>query len=286
MFVAIRDGMLRHVSESDPFGALEQLGLNSVEIAIDRDMNVGAFQREEGVPHNLASAEGRAALKEALDARGIGVCGLLMSNDFASDDREGEVEWLLRACEAAVELGAPAVRVDFIPRQQMAEEDLIARGAEIINKVLAETSTPDVGIENHGNTSNREEFLEKIFAAVTSDRLGLTLDSGNFYWWGYPLDDVYRIMERFRGRVKHTHIKNIKYPAEQRNVHREMGWKYGDYVSPIYDGDVDHARVVSILRDAGYDRDLTIEDESLGRFPPADWPQILKKDADYLKSLL
>ena len=286
MFVSIRDCMLSHTGISDPFEALEALGLSSVEVAISGEMKVGAFLRDGATPHSLASEEDTQLLAELLSANGVTVCGLLMANDFSNDDRQAEVEWLRRACEAAEALGAPAVRIDLIPRKQMDDDSFIERSAGVINEALSLTSGVELGIENHGNTSNREDFLEKIFDAVGSDRLGLTLDSGNFYWWGHPLDDVYRIMDRFKGRVKHTHIKNIKFPPELRNVQREIGWKYGEYVSPIYEGDVDHARVVSILEEAGYDRGLTIEDESLGKFSPAQFKEVLKKDADYLKSLL
>jgi len=286
MFVAIRDGMLSHTGIPDPFEALKALGLSSVEVAIDREMNVGAFRKDAGTPHSLASLDDAMAFKELLSRQGVTVCGLLMANDFSNDDRQAEVQWLKKACEAANALGAPVVRIDLIPRTQMDDDSFIKRSAEIICEALSLTSEVELGIENHGNTSNREDFLEKIFEAVDSERVGLTLDSGNFYWWGHPLDDVYRIMERFSDRVKHTHIKNIKFPPETRNVQREIGWKYGEYVSPIYEGDVDHARVVSILKKAGYDRGLTIEDESLGKFTPQQFLDVLKKDADYLKSLL
>jgi len=76
-----------------------------------------------------------------------------------------------------------------------------------------------------------------------------------------------------------------------------MGYEYARYVSPIYEGDIDHRKLVESLRKAGYEEDLCIEDESLeedlciedeslGKFSPKDWPKILKKDAEFLKELL
>jgi hypothetical protein len=50
------------------------------------------------------------------------------------------------------------------------------------------------------------------------------------------------------------------------NEQRQMGYEYGKYVCPIPEGDIDHAKVVGLLKAAGYDRDLCIEDESLGKF--------------------
>jgi len=143
-----------------------------------------------------------------------------------------------------------------------------------------------LAIENHGKHGNNPEFLRTVIKEVNDDRLGLTLDSGNFYWFGFPLEEVYNIFEEFASLVRHTHIKNIKYPEDIRTVKREMGYSYGDYVSPIYEGDVDHRRFVDSLRKVNYTEDLCIEDESLGKYPPEEILEIMKKDVEYLKGLL
>ena len=102
---------------------------------------------------------------------------------------------------------------------------------------------------------------------VGSDQLGLTLDCANFYWWGHPVKDLYPIYEKFAPRVVHTHCKSIRYPDDKKNVRREMGWEYGKYNCPIYEGDLDFKRIVKILRKANYRGDLCVEDESLGKYP-------------------
>ena len=122
-----------------------------------------------------------------------------------------------------------------------------------------------------------------MFAGVGSPRLGLTLDTGNFYWFGHPLSKVYQLYEMFAPRVFHTHIKSIGYPAEEREKQREVGWQYGKYHGPIYEGDIDFARVIAILKKAGYTNDLCIENESLGRAKDA--PAVLEKEVALLKKL-
>jgi sugar phosphate isomerase/epimerase len=58
-------------------------------------------------------------------------------------------------------------------------------------------------------------------------------------------------------------------------------------VSPIPDGDIDHAKLVGFLKAVGYDRDFTIEDESLGKFAAGEERlNVLRRDAEYLKSIL
>ena len=123
------------------------------------------------------------------------------------------------------------------------------------------------GIENHGFQGNDPEFLTGLLLDVDSPRLGLTLDSATSTGEGWPLSRVYEIFEQFAPVVKHTHIKNIAYPPEIRETQREIGYEYGKYVSPIHQGDIDHTRYFAALR-SGYDRDLCLEDESLGKYTP------------------
>ena len=126
-------------------------------------------------------------------------------------------------------------------------------------------------VENHGTTTNDPVFLNALFEKVGSKRLGLTLDTGNFYWFGHPLSKVYELYETFAPRVFHTHCKSIRYPAAEREKQRPMGWKYDQYTCPLGEGDIDFARVAAILHKAGYHNDLCIEDESLYfRKPSAD----------------
>ena len=287
MYVSIRDCMLPASGLSDPFQALAALGLDSVELAVGKDVEVGTFSAERGRPFALGRPQGRGDLKALLAERGVSVSALLMANNFTGENYHDEVSALVTTCEAAEELGIPAVRVDMVlGNADMPEEQFVRRCADAVRTALHATSTVDIGVENHGDTSNRPELLDKVFSAAGDGRFGLTLDSGNFYWYGHPLDRVYEIMETYAGRVHHTHIKNISYPADMRNVQREVGYKYGEYVCPIYEGDIDHARVVEILRAGGYERGLTVEDESLGKFPPEQQAEILKKDVEHLAGLL
>ena len=143
----------------------------------------------------------------------------------------------------------------------------------------------DLGIENHGFQGNDPDFIEGLLARVDSPRLGLTLDSGNFYWRGWPLSKVYAIFEQFAPVVKHTHIKNIAYPPEMRETQREMGYEYGKYVCPIHEGDIDHARYIAILHSAGYDRDICLEDKSFGKYTPEQRQANLRAAADFFRPI-
>ena len=100
-----------------------------------------------------------------------------------------------------------------------------------------------------------------------------------------PLDKLYGIFERFAPKAFHTHCKSIRYPEDRKNVQRPMGWEYGKYCCPIYEGDIDFQRVTAILRRADYRGDLCIEDESLGKFPESERADVVKKEVDLLRNL-
>ncbi len=84
----------------------------------------------------------------------------------------------------------------------------------------------------------------------------------------------------------HTHCKSIRYPDDKKNVRRDIGWEYGKYNCPIYEGDLDFKRIVKILRKANYRGDLCVEDESLGKYPENEQADILRKEIALLKGLV
>ena len=68
---------------------------------------------------------------------------------------------------------------------------------------------------------------------------------------------------------------------------REGGWKYEEYVAPLYEGDIDHAVVLGLLQEAGYTGDVCIEDESLSHFEEGTARvAVLEKDVAYVKALI
>jgi len=159
----------------------------------------------------------------------------------------------------------------------------VERAASSVEECLKRVGKLGVSlaVENHGLICNDREFLRRLLGEVGPEHFGLTLDTGNFYWFGYPLREVYEIVDEFAGAVGHTHVKNAV--AEAKHARREPRQVV---MAPLREGDLDLRCVTEALRKAGYNRDLTIEDESLGRFPPEERRRILREDAQHLRSLL
>lgn len=290
MYLSIRDDILHAAGYPSLAAGLKALDIPGIELFVRRDNTVPALSLDGSPRLNLCDASQLAELKGQLSSTAARVSALCMDNDFNAPDRQGEIDWVVRTARAAASLGAPVVRIDAIMsgERHLPLEERQAIVAAAISDVLEATPDLDVdfGIENHGFQGNDPEFLLGLLERVDSTRLGLTLDSGNFYWRGWPLSRVYQIFEEFAPVVKHTHIKNIAYPAEIREVQREMGYEYGKYVSPIHEGDIDLARYIQILRAAGYERDICLEDESLGRYATEARQANLKAAVDYFRPII
>jgi sugar phosphate isomerase/epimerase len=214
-----------------------------------------------------------------------------MSNNFNNKELEEELNWAIRCIKFAEELEIEVVRIDAIMENEknLPLEEAKKKAIECLRYILEKTKDTKVelGIENHGVHGNNPDFISGILKEINSQRLGVTLDTGNFYWSGKPLEIVYEILKTLAPWTKHTHLKNIKYPEDLKNKQREIGWEYEKYVCPIFEGDIDHRKVINFLKEASYKRDLTIEDESLGKFKTQkERKEILRKDVDYLKNIL
>lgn len=290
MYASIRDGTLLGGFSSISEG-LQALGIASVELGIDREYRVAAINPTSEQPNFvLASESAVQEYKKHLEQNGVKISGILMANNFNAPDLEAELNWVAKTVQIADALGISAVRIDAIMsgEREMSLEKRQSHFAECVHKILDATASSDValGIENHGFQGNDPDFLDGVLASVGSERLGLTMDIGNFYWAGHPLDKVYEILEHFAPVAKHTHVKNIAYPEDVRNTQRQLGWEYGKYVCPIPDGDIDIAKVAGFLKNAGYDGGLVIEDECLGKFPQEERANIIKRDAEHIKNIV
>ncbi len=288
MYCSIRDCMIID-NFPTPYEGLRHLGINAVEIELSRAFEVCTLHAREKIMLN--TDEDAVAYRKHLDNLDIRPASFLTACDFSAGDQEENIRWVVRALELASILGMDNIRID----SAMARELELTFGERVelfsagLQEVLQRTSGLSVamGIENHGFQGNNLAFLLNVFRQVDSDRLGSTLDTGNFYWRGYPLSEVYGILRVLAPYAKHTHLKNIRYPEEVREKTREAGWEYETYVSPLDEGDVDHSVVLDILREAGYRGDLCIEDESLGKYPKGEARiQVLERDAAYVKGLI
>ena len=268
------------------FEALRAIGVGAVEATVDQKDSLPHLRAPEGATFSVHDAAEMGELKRRLAAEGLRISALLVATDFSGPEAARHVDWAVRAVRAARELGAAVVRIDsFTANKSLSPAQVRDNLIRSLRDVLRRTGDTgvDLAVENHGPLSNDERFLDELLAAVPDDRLGLTLDTGNFYWFGYPLNDVYRLIRKYAPRAKHTHMKNINFPPELAEQRREIGLGYKQYCCPLDEGNLDVRRIVSSLRTAGYRRDLCIEDESLFKVDVDKRLDVLRREAAALR---
>lgn len=289
MKISIRDETVPVAAGKTIFDSLRQLDLHAVEIDVKPD---GSVKHVPSTSAHGASIQSDSAVRELarrLSDEGISVSALLLTTDLSSEHPDQQVEYAVLGTRAAEILGAPAIRIDTATaNKSISDEQVRQNFIQRIGQVLKQTDGSPVGygIENHGPISNNPQFLDGVFAAVGDERLGMTLDTGNFYWYGMPLAQLYRTLEHFAPRAKHSHIKNINYPGEMMEQRRPIGYEYGKYCCPLDEGNINIARVVEILQKGGYQADLCIENEALGKYPESQRMDVLKRDVAALKRAL
>lgn len=275
--ISVRDAMIPVAEGESFFDAVRGIGVAAIELEIREDLSCPALP--------IASIKDTASiqsLRKTFADEGIRISALLLATDFSGPKAETHVAWAARVVEAAAELGVPVIRIDPLTADRaLAAEVVQERFTRRVSQLLELTRglPVDLGMENHGPIANDPAFIDGVFASIPDPRLGLTLDTGNFYWFGFSLDELYGLIDRYAFRAKHTHFKSINYPPELRAQRRPVGVDYGKYCCSLDEGNLDLIRIVGSLRRAGYRRDLCIENESLGKHPPVMRATLLQRDA-------
>lgn len=282
--LSCRDTLLKEMKKLNSWSAMKELGVTGVEVEVNPDMSCPVLYHPNK-KYSLDTELNIQVLKDELQTNGLVITSFLMHNRL--DERlEQEITWTKKVVAAAEKLGVKVIRIDVVPRSIKRQEFLpfAIRACTKLCEIAKETQI-HYGIENHGNTTNDPDFLNKLFEGVGSPQLGLTLDTANFYWYGHPINELYNIFERFAPKIFHTHCKSIRYPDDKKNIRRPMGWEYGRYTCPIYEGDIDFSKFAVILQKAKYHGDLCLENESLGKYPEQNRAEVLKKEIAFLKNI-
>jgi len=201
------------------------------------------------------------SLKRQAMVAGLKLCGLSAHQSFLSPDadvRRENIDKTIASIELAYALGIPTVRVntgrwgtskDFDelmanrgiepPLPGYEDEDGFPWVIDSLEKCLpaAEKCGVVLGLENHWGLARTAEGLLRIYDAIDSPWLGVTLDTGNF------LENPYPQLEQIAPKTTHVHAKTY---------HGGGVW---------YELDLDYARIADILRKQNYRGYVSLEYE-------------------------
>lgn len=180
----------------------------------------------------------RLAVDYGLDIRATAV-----GNDFCIPDPEAraeQVRLVKRWVDASLYLGAPILRVFAgSVREGYGEDEVFRWAVEAFRECTDYASDKGVvlALENHGGITSTSDRVARIVEAVDSEWFRVNLDVGN-----YKVDPYREIEETVRYAV-HVHAKFLDVRPDGS------------------DGRIDHAKILEILRKAGYRGYLSIEYE-------------------------
>jgi len=292
MYISIISSYLRDLGYDDVVEGCYDIGVYALELRGLPSPSV--LKDDEG-------EEERAAFLERLESNRIGVSAISIETFYF--DRYG-----MPVIPNMVEIARNVFRSPYLNTRTLylgppnetdpsiTDEEYAEKVSQELNRLLSKTVDIglEIALENHGAKDRplgvKKEFLQMLFGHVNSKRLGLTLDTGCFYWL-YPLGEYYRITEYFLPNVKNVHLKNQTFRPEQR--HRvKRGVPVSEAHDTLYDGDIDLERVVKMLKGVGYDGALCIEDHSFQKIAESkgggisEMRKIVRKDVEFVRDLL
>lgn len=187
------------------------------------------------------------ALRRQAFLRGIAISGTAVGNRFtrpAGEELDAEIREVKQWIDHTATLGSSHLRVFAgTPTKDLSEEEAFAQCTAALEECADYAAGRGVflGLENHGGIVATPEGLLRLVRAVQSRWLGINLDTGNF-----RTADPYADLARCA-----PYAVNVQYKVEIQRGSRDAPKE------PI-----DTARVIRILRDAGYQGFLTLEYEA------------------------
>jgi len=184
------------------------------------------------------------ALKQQTFRLGLDISGTAIGNDFCHPpgaERDEQLAMTREWIDYAALMGAPVIRVFAGQANKGEAEDVaIQRCVDGLNESLAYAAEKGVflALENHGGiTATPAQMMRIIDGVKDSPWFGVNFDSGNF-----NTDDPYRDLAAIAPYAINAQIKVMT----RRNGTKE---------------DTDFARVIGILKDAGYRGYIVLEYE-------------------------
>ena len=198
---------------------------------------------EAGYFHSVSMLDDPLRVVRACEQAGVKLSGLSAHCPLCRP--EISVEYLRQAIRFAAECGTTVVNTDEGPKPPWTTEDedfFLMRYTLTAAAASAEPRGIQIGLEPHQQYSRTPDGLDRIYALVDSESIGINFDTGNSYISG---QDPITWLERVKDRLIHLHAKDIS--VEQSDA--ERGQVTGTPVGcACGDGVVDWAQVVDICK--------------------------------------
>jgi sugar phosphate isomerase/epimerase len=288
MKVGIRDGYLKSMLYKDVWTAAKAIGVRRLEIEVTPELTCPNLYEADGSLHRIDEPAAVDRLRNAFKKHNLSINAFTTVIPLGGEKTPQQIQqWVTAVAQVAQHLKVPVIMMPLIARG-IEDDEFIRRAKEFVGplETVSRQTGVQLTIENLGHYLNRQEILDPILKAFDTKHVGLTLDICNMYWFGHPLPKIYELAEHFAPYVRYAHIKNVKYPDDQKQSPRPEGWEYSKYAEPVKTGDLDFKRIIGFYYRAGYRGDLTLEDDSLGKFKMPELREIHLQDIQHLHQII
>ena len=209
-----------------------------------------------------------------LQKYGIKVSQISCGNDFVQkteEDFNRQVEIVATMCRIIKDMGFNQLRIDGgWPKESVEEKDYRKLVTDGIKRVaeIAEKECVYLALDNHGRVTNDYLLQLDVFKEVGSKYLGANLDTMNYRWFGYPVEELTKIYRKIAPYALHTHMKDGISEEKYKYDKRVLG-----------EGEIPLVETIKILTEAGYTGPWCVEYEG------KDGIEGYKKSVEWLKKL-
>jgi len=284
MYIATTILLFNRLSFKQMLQILRELGLDGFELP-----HPIFYEQADWLPHPIFKGTlkpNSRTFREEIKASGLKVFAVDAENDFVQKSKtvlKRQVSGVKACIDTAVDLDCNIVRIfGGNPKSGISVEQSIRLINNSIKELVLDAEDKEVflALENDGYLTNDYNLQLKILEEINSEYLKLNIDTGNYYWYGYTLDEVENILSEMAENAIHTHLKNAR--TEMRNKKRNPGEVKFTLIS---EGDINLVEFVRRLKKTGYRGALSLEDtfEGCWDVPVDELKHVLRKDIVYLK---
>lgn len=218
----------------------------------------------------------RKEIRTIFEENGLEICCISAYTRFSTpvrEERESNIDTLVRYCELARELNSPLVRsfIGDVP-EDIKETDWLEYIPEALHSAgeRIKGSGVDVVIETHDYFSTGK-LIAQLIERAKSENIKALWDVWHPYRSGEPPEET---ISYLRNYLRHMHIKDARIIGED--------WQL---VLPG-DGDIPLKKITGLLKDTGYNGYLSFEWEKMWH-PEIPEPEIaFPRYVEYMNSII
>jgi inosose dehydratase len=218
------------------------------------------------------------ALRRELRARRLELAGAFCPVTLHDRARyDDQVRYALETSRLLADLGAPVLVLAeagdrsrariagrVAPEDPRFSADEWTRFAEGANEIARQARAMGLVTAFHPHAGTYVETpgeIDQLLRGTDPDLVGLCLDTGHVAYGG---GDPVALVWRDPSRVRHVHLKDIYRERYERALARRLDFTAAvgeDVFAPVGRGSVDMKGLLRVLRDAGYDGWLIVEQD-------------------------